>query len=83
MAVKPIKRCQLRYLDPRTLQWVDCAQLTLTMITVDGAVWRVCDEHEGQVKAAVRTGLAGGLQWVATPTPARRRRYPVQPSLLP
>jgi hypothetical protein len=77
MAVKPTKRCQLRYQHPRTLQWLDCAQLTLTMVTVDGTVRRVCDEHEGQVKAALRAGLAGELRWVDNPKPARRPRRPV------
>jgi hypothetical protein len=85
VAVKPTKRCQLRYQDPRTLQWLDCAQLTLSVVTVPGGMRRVCDDHFQQVRNARRAGLAGQLQWVDEPTPAKRPRrgVPGQQALLP
>jgi hypothetical protein len=74
MAVNPTRRCQLRYQDPRTLQWLDCAQLTLSTVSIGGTLRRVCDEHLQQVRNARTAGLADRLQWVDNPAPARRAR---------
>jgi hypothetical protein len=81
-----MNRCQLQYLHPQQLEWVDCAQKVTagTEVLVDDTPRAVCSEHRDQVRQVKQAGLTSRLRWSQTPTPPRRpsRVAPGQQRLL-
>ena len=65
-------RCQLQYLHPQRLAWVDCAKPAPITLTVDDVQRVVCPHHRDEYRRAVLVGLSGRLRWSEHPTQPRR-----------
>jgi hypothetical protein len=67
-----VSRCQLQYLHPQLLTWVNCTKKASVLLALGSVHREVCPEHGEEVLRVRRAGLADQLRWTDKQVPRQR-----------